>query len=146
MEKGPGGRGRLLARVREIHADPFGAVTQLLNEVYHPPGSVFNTSSVRNIYSPEVTVAKELMVDQVANAMGQDPCQFRRSFVRDPRMLAVLNAAAQAANWGKRMAPLTAVSSMRLARPVRLAPEAPVIRCTALVVRRAAPAPARLPE
>ena len=86
----------------------FGAVTQLLNEVYHPPGSVFNTSSVRNIYSPEVTVAKELMVDKVADAMGQDPYQFRRSFVRDPRMLAVLDAAAKAANWGKPMAPNTA--------------------------------------
>ena len=86
----------------------FGPVTQLLNEVYHPPGSVFNTSSVRNIYSPEVTVAKELMVDQAANAMGQDPYQFRRSFVRDPRMLAVLDAAAKAADWGKPMAPNTA--------------------------------------
>ncbi|HUA04961.1 MAG TPA: molybdopterin cofactor-binding domain-containing protein [Solirubrobacteraceae bacterium] len=86
----------------------FGPVTQLLNEVYHPPGSMFNTSSVRNIYSPEVTVAKELMVDRVANAMGQDPYQFRRSFVRDSRMLAVLDAVAKAADWGKRMAPLTA--------------------------------------
>jgi isoquinoline 1-oxidoreductase subunit beta len=86
----------------------FGPVTQLLNEVYHPPGSVFNTSSVRNIYSPEVTVAKELMVDQVAAAMRQDPYQFRRSFVRDPRILAVLDTAATAANWGTPMAPLTA--------------------------------------
>jgi isoquinoline 1-oxidoreductase beta subunit len=86
----------------------FGSVTQLLNEVYHPPGSLFNTSSVRNIYSPEVTVSKELMVDQVAKAIGQDPYQFRRSFVRDPRMLAVLDAAAKAANWGRHMAPLTA--------------------------------------
>ncbi|HET6870229.1 MAG TPA: molybdopterin cofactor-binding domain-containing protein [Solirubrobacteraceae bacterium] len=86
----------------------FGSVTQLLNEVYHPPGSMFNSSSVRNIYSPEVTVAKELMVDQVAKAIGQDPYQLRRSFVRDPRMLAVLDAAAKAANWGKPMAPLTA--------------------------------------
>jgi isoquinoline 1-oxidoreductase subunit beta len=86
----------------------FGLVTQLLNEVNHPPGSVFNTSSVRNIYSPEVTVAKELMVDQVAKATGQDPYKFRRSFVRDARMLAVLDAAAKAANWGKPMAPQTA--------------------------------------
>jgi isoquinoline 1-oxidoreductase subunit beta len=86
----------------------FGLVTQLLNEVDHPPGSMFNTSSVRNIYSPEVTVAKELMVDQVAKAMRRDPYQFRRSFVRDSRMLAVLDAAARAANWGKPMAPLTA--------------------------------------
>jgi isoquinoline 1-oxidoreductase beta subunit len=86
----------------------FGLVTQLLNEVNHPPGSVFNTSSVRNIYSPEVTVAKELMVDQVAKATGQDPYRFRRSFVRDARMLAVLDAAAKAADWGKPMAPRTA--------------------------------------
>jgi isoquinoline 1-oxidoreductase beta subunit len=86
----------------------FGLVTQLLNEVNHPPGSVFNTSSVRNIYSPEVTVAKELMVDQVAKATGQDPYRFRRSFARDARMLAVLDAAAKAANWGKPMAPQTA--------------------------------------
>ncbi len=69
---------------------------------------MFNTSSVRNIYSPEVTVAKELMVDQVANAMRQDPYQLRRSLVRDARMLAVLDTAAKAANWGKRMAPQTA--------------------------------------
>lgn len=86
----------------------FGAVTQLLNETHHPPGSVFNTSSVRNIYSPEVTVAKELMVDRLAQAMRQDPYQFRRVFVRDSRMLAVLDAAARAASWGKPMAPHTA--------------------------------------
>jgi isoquinoline 1-oxidoreductase beta subunit len=40
--------------------------------------------------------------------MRQDPYQFRRSFVRDPRMLAVLDAAARAAGWGKPMAALTA--------------------------------------
>ena len=49
----------------------FGVVTQLLNEIEDP--GMFNTSSVRNIYSPEVCVAKELMVDQVARAMRQDP-------------------------------------------------------------------------
>ena len=63
---------------------------------------------MRNIYSPEVTAAKELMVDQVAKAMGQDPYRFRRSFVRDDRMLAVLDTAAKAANWGTPMPPGTA--------------------------------------
>ncbi len=86
----------------------FGVATQLLNEVYHPPGSVFNTSSVRNIYSPEVVVAREVLVDQYAKTLGQDPYQLRRSFVRNARMLAVLDAAAKAANWGKPMAPGTA--------------------------------------
>ena len=81
----------------------FGPVTQLLNEVYHPPGSAFNTSSVRNIYSPEVTTAKEVMVDQIAKVIRQDPYQFRRTSSRDPRLTAVLDAAAKAANWGRSM-------------------------------------------
>ncbi len=80
----------------------FGAVTQLLNEVYDDD-LTFNTSSVRNIYSPEVTTAKELMVDVAARTMRQDPYQFRRAFARDSRMVAVLDAAAKAANWGRSM-------------------------------------------
>ncbi len=79
----------------------FGLATQLLNEVYHPPGSVFNTSSVRNIYSPEVVVARELMVDQFAKALGQDPYQFRRSFIRDARMLAVARRRRQGGQLGQ---------------------------------------------
>jgi isoquinoline 1-oxidoreductase subunit beta len=79
----------------------FGVVTQLLNEIYEP--NVFNTSSVRNVYSPEVTTPRELMVDQLAKAMGQDPYQFRRSFVRDARMRAVLDKVAQVGNWGRAM-------------------------------------------
>jgi isoquinoline 1-oxidoreductase beta subunit len=84
----------------------FGVVTQLLNEVY--AYNTFNTSSVRNVYSPEVGTATELMVDQVAKAMGQDPYRFRRGFIRDARMRAVLDKAAQAGNWGRAMAPGTA--------------------------------------
>jgi isoquinoline 1-oxidoreductase beta subunit len=79
----------------------FGAVTQLLNEVYDP--SVFNTSAVRNVYSPDVTTPRELVVDQLAKAIGQDPYQYRRAFVRDARMRAVLDKAAQVGNWGRAM-------------------------------------------
>lgn len=84
----------------------FGPVSQLLNEVYQY--NTFNTSSVRNIYSPEVCTATELMVDQAAGAMGQDPYKFRKAFVRDRRLKAVLDAAARAGNWGRPMAPGTA--------------------------------------
>ena len=79
----------------------FGPVSQLLNEVYNY--DTFNTSSVRNIYSPEVTTATELMVDQAANAMGQDPYRFRRAFLRDTRLKAALDAVAKAGNWGRPM-------------------------------------------
>jgi isoquinoline 1-oxidoreductase subunit beta len=84
----------------------FGVVTQLLNEIYSY--DTFNTGSVRNIYSPNVTTAIELMVDQLGKAIGQDPYQLRRSFIRDTRLLAVLDKAAQAGNWGRTMAPGTA--------------------------------------
>ena len=46
-------------------------------------GNAFNTSSVRNVYNPEVTTSTELMVDQLAKTLGQDPYQLRRAFVRD---------------------------------------------------------------
>jgi isoquinoline 1-oxidoreductase subunit beta len=84
----------------------FGVVTQLLNEIYDY--NTFNTSAVRNVYSPEVTTPRELMVDQLAKAVGQDPYQYRRSFVRDARMRAVLDKVAQVGNWGRAMAPGTA--------------------------------------
>jgi isoquinoline 1-oxidoreductase beta subunit len=79
----------------------FGVVTQALSEIYDT--SVFNTSSVRNVYSPEVTTPRELMVDQLAKAMGKDPMAFRRSFVRDARMRAVLDKLAQVGSWGRAM-------------------------------------------
>jgi isoquinoline 1-oxidoreductase subunit beta len=84
----------------------FGVVTQLLNEIYDY--NTFNTGSVRNIYSPNVTTAIELMVDQTAAAMGKDPYAFRRSFVRDDRLKAVLDKVAQVGSWGRAMAPGTA--------------------------------------
>lgn len=77
----------------------FGVTTQLLNEV----PLKFNTGSMRNIYSPNVVCAEELMVDRLAAKMGQDPVRFRRSFLKDQRLLAVLNKAAEVGNWGKAM-------------------------------------------
>jgi isoquinoline 1-oxidoreductase beta subunit len=77
----------------------FGAVTQTLVET----DDRFNTGSMRNIYSPDVRVAGELVVDKLAAKMRMDPYQFRRKFQRNPRLLAVLDAVAQAGEWGKRM-------------------------------------------
>jgi isoquinoline 1-oxidoreductase beta subunit len=79
----------------------FGSVTQLLNEIYD--FNTFNTSSVRNVYSPNVTTAIELMVDRLAKSMGKDPLALRREFVRDDRLAAVLDKAASVANWGRPM-------------------------------------------
>lgn len=82
----------------------FGAGTQLLNET----DDGFNTGSMRNIYSPNVTTARELVVDRLAAAMGQDPYQFRRQFLDDDRLRATLEAVAHAGQWGRTMTPGTA--------------------------------------
>jgi isoquinoline 1-oxidoreductase beta subunit len=84
----------------------FGVATQLLNEVYEY--NTFNTSSVRNIYSPEMRTAGELMVDKLASAFGKDPYQFRHEFIRDDRVRAVLDRAASTGQWGRAMQPGTA--------------------------------------
>jgi isoquinoline 1-oxidoreductase beta subunit len=77
----------------------FGVTTQLLNEV----PLQFNTGSMRNIYSPNVVCAQELVVDRLAAAMGKDPVEFRREYLKDSRLLAVLNKAAEVGNWGAKL-------------------------------------------
>jgi isoquinoline 1-oxidoreductase beta subunit len=77
----------------------FGVTTQLLNEI----PLKFNTGSMRNIYSPNVVCAEELVVDRLAAKMGQDPVRFRRNFLKDQRLLAVLNKAAEVGQWGRTM-------------------------------------------
>jgi isoquinoline 1-oxidoreductase beta subunit len=84
----------------------FGPATQLLNEIYQY--NTFNTSSVRNIYSPEMRTAGELTVDALARAMGQDPYRFRHDLLGDDRVRAVLDKAASAGQWGRAMKPGTA--------------------------------------
>jgi isoquinoline 1-oxidoreductase beta subunit len=79
----------------------FGAVAQAINEVYD--FNTFNTSSVRNIYSPDVTTARELMVERLAHRLGKDPYKFRHGFLRDERLVAVLDKAAKAGRWGRSM-------------------------------------------
>ncbi len=82
----------------------FGLTDQVLNEV----DMGFNTGSMRNIYSPDVTTALELITDQIALSMAMDPYSFRRSFLKDARSRAVLKKAAQVGNWGRSMPPGTA--------------------------------------
>jgi isoquinoline 1-oxidoreductase beta subunit len=93
----------IFALTQEVPYD-FGAVTQTLVET----DDRFNTGSMRNIYSPDVRVASELVVDRLAAKMRMDPYAFRRKFQRNPRLLAVLDTVAQAGEWGKAMAPGTA--------------------------------------
>jgi isoquinoline 1-oxidoreductase beta subunit len=77
----------------------FGAITQLLNET--DTDTRFNTGSMRNIYSPDVAVANELVVDQLAKAMGKDPLAFRLEFLKNERVKNVLKKVAEVGGWGR---------------------------------------------
>jgi isoquinoline 1-oxidoreductase beta subunit len=77
----------------------FGVVTQLLNEI----PLKFNSGSMRNIYSPNVVTAMELVVDRVAAKMRKDPVAFRREFLKDRRLRAVLDKAVEVGQWGRAM-------------------------------------------
>jgi isoquinoline 1-oxidoreductase subunit beta len=77
----------------------FGVTTQLLSEADRG----FNTGSMRNIYSPNVRCAQELIVDELAKAMKKDAYDFRREFIKDDRAREVLKKVAEAGDWGRRM-------------------------------------------
>jgi isoquinoline 1-oxidoreductase beta subunit len=77
----------------------FGVVTQLLNET----DGRFNTGSMRNIYSPDVACANELVVDQLAKKMGKDPLEFRLTFLKNERVKAALKKVAEVGGWGRSM-------------------------------------------
>ncbi|MGN6609519.1 MAG: molybdopterin cofactor-binding domain-containing protein [Jatrophihabitans sp.] len=83
----------------------FGVTDQALSEIEE---GNFHTGSLRNIYSPDVCTAIELVVDQLAAAMKMDPFTFRKNFLKDDRSRAVLQRAADLGQWGKAMAPGTA--------------------------------------
>lgn len=80
----------------------FGVVTQLLNEPLEFEDK-FSTGSMRNIYSPDVCVAAELTIDQLAQRAGKDQVQFRLDHVKNKRVRAVLEKVKQEGRWGRRM-------------------------------------------
>lgn len=60
----------------------------------------------RGIYYTQNAYYKECFIDEMAHAAGMDPYLFRRRLLRNsPKNLAVLDAAANAANWNSPLAP-----------------------------------------
>jgi isoquinoline 1-oxidoreductase beta subunit len=74
----------------------FGA---RLTEWVHQPSPI-PVGFWRSVGASINTFAVESMIDELAAAAGQDPLQYRRARLTDPRWLAVLEAAASAAGWG----------------------------------------------
>ena len=76
---------------------PYAFGARLVEWVSHP--SPIPVGFWRSVGASINTFAVESMIDELAAAAGQDPFQFRRARLGDPRWIAVLEAAATASAW-----------------------------------------------
>src|SRR5438876_1148700 len=68
-------------------------------------GSPLRTGHLRDPLGPETHFAIESFIDEIAHAAGLEPVAFRLKYVKDPRHVAVIKAAADRAGWSKRTYP-----------------------------------------
>jgi nicotinate dehydrogenase subunit B len=67
--------------------------------------SPLRSAHMRDPVGPQICFASESFIDEVAAALNMDPVAFRLRYVRDPRDLAVIKAAAEKAGWQTRPSP-----------------------------------------
>ncbi|MGQ0629640.1 MAG: molybdopterin cofactor-binding domain-containing protein [Sporichthyaceae bacterium] len=79
----------------------FGPTDMLLNETFNFDD--FPTSAVRNVWAPDLVTARELLIEKLAAKMDLDGYEFRRSFLKTDGFRKVLDVAAEAADWGRKM-------------------------------------------
>ena len=71
----------------------------------------------RGVNINQNAIYMECFMDELAHAAGKDPLEFRRRLMANhPKSLAVLNAVAEKAGWGK-PAPTACIAAWRSARP-----------------------------
>ena len=68
-----------------------------------PAPIIMNTASYRSVHIQPARCVEEIMVDEMARALGKDALAFRLATLRLPRARAVLQAVAAAGGWGKAM-------------------------------------------
>lgn len=63
------------------------------------------TASYRSVPCQTARGSEEIMVDEVAAAMGRDPVDFRLEFLKEDRAKAVVRKVAEVGGWGRSMPP-----------------------------------------
>jgi isoquinoline 1-oxidoreductase beta subunit len=72
---------------------------------YHPPEIDVPTNYWRSVGHSQNTYFAEAFLDELAAATGKDPVEFRRRLLaEDPRLLGVLDLAAERSGWGSPLA------------------------------------------
>jgi isoquinoline 1-oxidoreductase beta subunit len=90
--------------IAEVCPYNFGVVTETLNEVSYD----MSTATWRSVYSAQARTAEEILVDEIAKALGKDPVAMRRTFLKTDKARAVLDKVATEGNWGGAMSSGTA--------------------------------------
>jgi CO/xanthine dehydrogenase Mo-binding subunit len=78
---------------------PYDIANQLIQ--YHPTKSPLRQGSYRGLASTANHFARETHMDELAQAIGMDPLEFRLKNLKDPRLQAVFQAAAKKFDWGR---------------------------------------------
>jgi nicotinate dehydrogenase subunit B len=103
------GDGKLIAwEFHNYNSGPSGIRTpyDVPNQriAFHPTQSPLRQGSYRGLAATANHFARETHMDEVARAVGIDPLEFRRRHLRDDRVRAVLDAAAEKFGWSARRA------------------------------------------
>jgi CO/xanthine dehydrogenase Mo-binding subunit len=67
--------------------------------------SPLRTAHLRDSVGPQIQFASESFTDEIAAAIGADPVAFRLRYLKEPRDIAVVKAAAERAGWQPRPSP-----------------------------------------
>jgi CO/xanthine dehydrogenase Mo-binding subunit len=67
--------------------------------------SPLRTAHLRDPVGPQIQFASESFIDEIAAATGTDPVAFRLRYLKEPRDIAVVKAAAERAKWQTRPSP-----------------------------------------
>ena len=67
--------------------------------------SPLRTAHLRDPDGPQIQFASESFIDEIAAALGADPVAFRLRYLKEPRDIAVVKAAAERAAWQTRPSP-----------------------------------------
>jgi CO/xanthine dehydrogenase Mo-binding subunit len=67
--------------------------------------SPLRTAHLRDPVGPQIQFASESFIDEIAAAVGADPVAFRLRYLKAPRDIAVVKAAAEGAGWQPRASP-----------------------------------------
>jgi CO/xanthine dehydrogenase Mo-binding subunit len=92
-----------------VPAESYAVANKRLAWETIPPlldrASPLRSSHLRDPVGPQIHFASESFIDEVAAAVNADPIEFRLRYVKEPRDIAVIKAAAEKAKWETRASP-----------------------------------------